>query len=160
MKDLVTLLPMLDELCVLQMTGAQLLEALENGVSMYPKLEGRFPCVSGIRFEFDAAMPPTNRIIPGTLQVGERPLDLSASYNVATKYYLASGKDGYTVFTKCNVISDGEGTPLLPDLIRQQVPRPARSQRPTAAPRSARADGTDMCRPDRACGCAAASLCC
>lgn len=120
MKDLVTLLPMLDELCVLQMTGAQLLEALENGVSMYPKLEGRFPCVSGIRFEFDAAMPPTNRIIPGTLQVGERPLDLSASYNVATKYYLASGKDGYTVFTKCNVISDGEGTPLLPDLIRQQ----------------------------------------
>lgn len=40
MKDLVTLLPMLDELCVLQLTGSQVLEALENGVSMYPKLEG------------------------------------------------------------------------------------------------------------------------
>jgi hypothetical protein len=30
---------------VLQASGAQLLEALENGVSMYPKLEGRFPQV-------------------------------------------------------------------------------------------------------------------
>jgi 5'-nucleotidase len=36
---------MLDETVVLQATGGQLLEALENGVSMYPKLEGRFPQV-------------------------------------------------------------------------------------------------------------------
>ncbi|EKX34505.1 hypothetical protein GUITHDRAFT_61689, partial [Guillardia theta CCMP2712] len=63
MKDLVTLLPMLDELCVIQLTGAQLLEALENGVCMYPKLEGRFPCVSGVRFEFDPDMPAGRRII-------------------------------------------------------------------------------------------------
>ena len=50
MKDLVTLLPMLDELCVLGLSGNQLHEALENGVSQYPKLEGRFPCVSGCDF--------------------------------------------------------------------------------------------------------------
>ena len=52
MKDLVTLLPMLDELCVLELTGSQLLEALENGVSMYPKLEGAampLPCARAIR---------------------------------------------------------------------------------------------------------------
>jgi hypothetical protein len=36
---------------VLGLTGQQLLEALENGVSQYPKLEGRFPCVSGVKFE-------------------------------------------------------------------------------------------------------------
>ena len=36
------LLPMLDELCLLQLTGAQVLEALENSVSQYPRLEGRF----------------------------------------------------------------------------------------------------------------------
>ena len=47
MRDLVKLLPMLDELCVLGLTGTQLHNALENGVSQYPKLEGRFPCVSG-----------------------------------------------------------------------------------------------------------------
>ena len=39
MRDLVKLLPMLDELCVLGLSGAQLHTALENGVSQYPKLE-------------------------------------------------------------------------------------------------------------------------
>ena len=39
MRDLVNLLPMLDELCVLGLTGSQLHAALENGVSQYPKLE-------------------------------------------------------------------------------------------------------------------------
>ncbi len=38
----VSLIPMLDELCLLEMTGAQILRALENGVSQYPRLEGRF----------------------------------------------------------------------------------------------------------------------
>jgi 5'-nucleotidase len=31
-----------DDTLVLQVTSAQLLLCLENGVSMYPKLEGRF----------------------------------------------------------------------------------------------------------------------
>ena len=45
-RDLRALLPMLDELCILEMTGEQVYDALENSVSMYPKLEGRFAQVS------------------------------------------------------------------------------------------------------------------
>eukprot|EP01047_Picozoa_sp_COSAG01_P099208 COSAG01_NODE_29267_length_641_cov_1.376384_1_plen_94_part_10 len=60
----VKLLPMLDELCVLGLSGTQLHRALENGVSQYPKLEGRFPCVSGVRFSFDPALPPNARVDP------------------------------------------------------------------------------------------------
>ena len=56
-KDLFTLLPMLDDMMTIELTGAELLAALENGVSQYPKLEGRFPCVSGVRFAFDPAKP-------------------------------------------------------------------------------------------------------
>ena len=51
---------MLDELCVLGLTGAQLLASLENGVSQYPKLEGRWPCVSGVSFTFDPKKPACN----------------------------------------------------------------------------------------------------
>ena len=40
-RDLVSLLPMLDELMVIGLTGKQVVEALENGVSQYPKLEGK-----------------------------------------------------------------------------------------------------------------------
>ena len=37
---------MMDPLVLLEVTGEQIHQALENGVSMYPKLEGRFPQVS------------------------------------------------------------------------------------------------------------------
>ena len=94
----VKLLPMLDELCVLGLSGAQLHRALENGVSQYPKLEGRFPCVSGVRFSFEPTQPPGARIDPASITVGGAALEAEKEYAVATKAYLAQGKDGYDVF--------------------------------------------------------------
>jgi hypothetical protein len=44
-QDLVAILPMLDTTGVLACSGRELVAALENGVSQYPKLEGRFPQV-------------------------------------------------------------------------------------------------------------------
>lgn len=38
---------------MLEMSGELILEALENSVSRYPAYEGRFPCVSNLRFSFD-----------------------------------------------------------------------------------------------------------
>ena len=43
-------------------SGQQIIDALENGVSKYPSLEGRFPQVSGISFGFDPTKPPGQRI--------------------------------------------------------------------------------------------------
>ncbi|PAA63281.1 hypothetical protein BOX15_Mlig025898g2 [Macrostomum lignano] len=56
--DLSRLFPMLDPLVVISIDGRTLLAALENGVSMWPALEGRFPQVSGLRFRFDGTRPP------------------------------------------------------------------------------------------------------
>jgi 5'-nucleotidase len=61
--DLVTLLPMMDSLVTMEVPGYILLQALENGVSKYPILEGRFPFLSGVRFEFDSTKPPGERIL-------------------------------------------------------------------------------------------------
>lgn len=46
LRDLMTILPIMDTVVVIQVRGDQLLEALENGVSKTPRLEGRFPHVS------------------------------------------------------------------------------------------------------------------
>jgi len=48
MLDLMAILPMVDSLVVIAVTGAQLVAALENGVSKYPALEGRFPQVLAV----------------------------------------------------------------------------------------------------------------
>ena len=76
MRDLVTLCPMADETVVIRVSGAQLLAALENGVSSYPKLEGRWPCVSGLRFAFDPSRPAGARVVPGSVRITSEALTL------------------------------------------------------------------------------------
>jgi len=48
LRDLMSILPMIDSLVVVAVTGTQLVDALENGVSKYPALEGRFPQVRAV----------------------------------------------------------------------------------------------------------------
>lgn len=45
----------------------QVVAALENGVSQWPKLEGRFPQTSGVKFKFDPSKPAGERVVPGSV---------------------------------------------------------------------------------------------
>ncbi|KAK7079008.1 hypothetical protein SK128_013735 [Halocaridina rubra] len=113
MRDLMTVLPMLDPLLVLEITGSQLLEVLENGVSQYPKLEGRFPLVAGIQFVFDPKADPGSRVIHDLVKVGDEYLLPNAKYRLVTKAYMSQGRDGYHVLTKCPILQDEEQCPML-----------------------------------------------
>ena len=55
--------------------GSQLIAALENGVSQYPKHEGRFPQVSGMKFCFDPDCEAYHRIVKDSILVGNEPLE-------------------------------------------------------------------------------------
>ncbi|KAA3675096.1 5'-nucleotidase [Paragonimus westermani] len=118
LRDLTNLLPMLDSMVLLQATGEQILKALENGVSQYPKLEGRFPLVAGIRFSFDPRRSPGNRIPCSSVTTQDKPLELNKTYRLAVKHYMASGKDGYDVLKECPVLVDDEEGPILSTLIQ------------------------------------------
>ena len=117
MKDLMEILPMVDPLWKLEVTGEQVLEALENGVSQYPRLEGRFPQVSGISFTFDPSRPSGDRICDTVLVAGE-PLERTRTYTLCTKGYIASGKDGYKVFKTAKVLLDHEAGIILNSEVR------------------------------------------
>lgn len=93
--------------------GAQVLECLENGVSQYPKLEGRFPQVSGITFAFDAKKPPGKRIEPKFVKVGDEYVEKERKYRLVTKAYIADGKDGYDCLEECKRLIDDENGPTL-----------------------------------------------
>ncbi|KAJ2558494.1 hypothetical protein EV175_000764 [Coemansia sp. RSA 1933] len=62
MRDIMEIFPFEDPIIVVKLTGDQIRRALENGVSKWPAQEGRFPQVSGIRFEFDPNRDPGDRI--------------------------------------------------------------------------------------------------
>ncbi|KAJ1661968.1 hypothetical protein IW140_006258 [Coemansia sp. RSA 1813] len=62
MRDIMEIFPFEDPVIVVKLTGSQIRRALENGVSKWPAQEGRFPQVSGIRFEFDSRREPGDRV--------------------------------------------------------------------------------------------------
>lgn len=46
-----------------------MIKALENGVSQFPKLEGRFPQVAGISYVFDPSKPAGERVAPELVKI-------------------------------------------------------------------------------------------
>ncbi|ESO03811.1 hypothetical protein HELRODRAFT_80178 [Helobdella robusta] len=106
LRDLVSIIPMVEPLVVLKINGCGVLEALENSVSKYPSLEGRFAQVSGVTFGFDPKKPPGHRIDPRHVKVQGEYLVLDKEYKLVTKAYLAEGKDGYDVFKRAEKLTD------------------------------------------------------
>jgi hypothetical protein len=93
LKTILECMPFEDPVVVLKSTGADILAALENGVSKLPALEGRFPQVSNINFTFDLSKPGGSRV--SSVSIGGKPLDLERVYNLATRGYMSRGKDAY-----------------------------------------------------------------
>lgn len=93
LKDIMDCFPFEDPVIVLRVTGRAIWDALENGVSEYPALEGRFPQVSNIRYEFHGGKPSGHRIMVAT--IGDEPIDMERKYVLVTRGYMGRGKDGY-----------------------------------------------------------------
>uniref|UniRef100_A0A1B6K7N1 5'-Nucleotidase C-terminal domain-containing protein n=2 Tax=Homalodisca liturata TaxID=320908 RepID=A0A1B6K7N1_9HEMI len=111
--DLVNVVPMRDPVVVLSVSGSGVLNALENGVCQYPKLEGRFPQVAGVSFAFDPELPPGSRVDPQLVRIGDEYLVPTQQYRLATKAYLHTGCDGYTIFKDAPVLVDEDECPEL-----------------------------------------------
>ncbi|XP_039298590.1 uncharacterized protein LOC120354819 [Nilaparvata lugens] len=84
--------------------GADILLALKNAVSAYPRLEGRFPQVTGVSFGFDPTAPPGQRVDASLVRVGDEYPDPNHKYLLAIKPYLHSGCDGYTGLKQATVV--------------------------------------------------------
>lgn len=116
-------MPAYNPVIVLEGTGAQVLKLLENGVSKVPGLEGRFPCVSGLRFTFDPKKPPGSRVDPASVvvvkhgQLQSTPIDLAKIYSVSTTEYISKGNDGFVEFESMKVIKDDDATFDITDMI-------------------------------------------
>ena len=92
-KDIMKTFPFEDPVVVLRVRGKNILAAIENGVSLVPALEGRYPHVSNIQFQYDPTRIPGSRVM--WAKINKEPLDLDKKYTLATRGYMARGKDGY-----------------------------------------------------------------
>ena len=108
-KDLFEVFPFESHVCVAELTGEVLLEALEHSVSFYPEEFGGFQQVSGLRFEFNPMLKPRVR----SVQVLNRhtqtfePLDRNKTYTLAHHdYHLKKHGNGFEMFSKARIVAD------------------------------------------------------
>lgn len=115
--DLAAACPYDNQIVKVEISGRVLLEILENSLAEYKSSVdvpgGRFLQVSGIRYTFDSAKVPNERLIEATLPDGT-PIDESAVYTVAVNNYMA-GKNGY-------LEGNGDGYTML-NLYSDEIPK-------------------------------------
>ena len=98
--QLIDVQPFGNTLFVMDLTGAEIRAALENGVSQWEAGAGRFMHVAGLKYTFDLSQKPGSRVTDvqvGTLKDGFKPLDAAATYKVVTNNFVAGGGDGFDV---------------------------------------------------------------
>ena len=100
------------------LTGGQVLDALENSVSQIEDVSGRFLQVSGLSYSYDLSRAPGSRVM--SVEVDGEPLDLASSYTIVTNNFVAGGGDGYEVFTQGQNLYDSQNldADVLADYIR------------------------------------------
>ena len=117
--DILTELPFGNVVVKLGLNGAQIWEALENGVSKVENGAGRFPQVSGMSFVWNPKAKGGARIV--SAKIGGQPLNKGRTYTVATNNYAAGGGDGYKVFKKGKVLIDASGATLLASMVMSYI---------------------------------------
>jgi 2',3'-cyclic-nucleotide 2'-phosphodiesterase (5'-nucleotidase family) len=120
-KDILAELPFNNRVVVVELSGADLLAAVENGLSALPLASGRFPQVAGLKIEFDAGRPAGQRVL--TIAVAGMPLDRSKDYRVAILDFLARGGDNYTTLRDARRITPDNDAPLLATEVISYVER-------------------------------------
>ncbi|AHE97094.1 bifunctional metallophosphatase/5'-nucleotidase [Thioalkalivibrio paradoxus] len=104
--DVFTILPFTNTLHVLDLSGAEIIETLEQAVADPDSGGGAYPYAAGLRFAVDRSAPPGARI--GAVEVNSRlagdwvPIDPEARYAVVTNSFIAGGGDGYEVFARAS----------------------------------------------------------
>ena len=115
-RDILSELPFGNKTIMIELTGREIVAALENGLSKIEEGAGRFPHVSGLNIVYDSNKPAGERIIE--VNRDGSALDPDATFTLATNDYVGNGGDGYGVFVgKKRLIDANAGTLMATQVI-------------------------------------------
>ncbi|KIL46638.1 5'-nucleotidase [Jeotgalibacillus alimentarius] len=100
--DVLTVMPFGNDLAIMNLSGAEIFEALEHSVSEYPAELGAFLHVSGMQFTFDPSMEAGSRVQEAYVWMGDEAVMIEEDemYKVATNVFTAKGGDNFDVFAE------------------------------------------------------------
>lgn len=119
-EDALSVFPYGNMICMAEISGQKIKDALEMGVKNYPEESGGFIHVSGLTYTVDSSVPSSvvldekrNFVSVGgeyrvrDIYVGEEPLDVNRTYTLAShNYWLKSGGDGMSMLMGCPILKD------------------------------------------------------
>jgi 2',3'-cyclic-nucleotide 2'-phosphodiesterase (5'-nucleotidase family) len=118
--DIIAVHPFGNMLTVIEVSGQQILDALEWGAKAVPGENGGFIQVSGLTYEIDATIDSPcveddnsmfvkikGKRRVSNVMVGDKPIDPKAKYTLAGHDYMLLGHgDGFTMFDGATVLQD------------------------------------------------------
>ena len=120
-QEIIAVHPFGNNACLAEVTGQQILDALELGAINYPEDSGGFLQVSGLTYAIDPSIP--SGVVKNDkgefvevagerrvkeVKIGGEAIDPEKTYLLATHdYYLKKGGDGFTMFPGSKLVQDG-----------------------------------------------------
>ena len=131
-KEIKTVVPFENTLCVIYVTGAELLEVLEASTFVIPELSGGFSQTAGLEWTIDAtkpydrgaAYPDSTYYAPNSIRrvsiqrVNGQPFDPAATYAIVGNDFMADGGDTYSLLARSEHFDTGF---LLEEIIAAYV---------------------------------------
>jgi 5'-nucleotidase len=95
--DIYSVQPFGNQIVTVTMTGSQILRLLEQQWS-----NGKATVLSpaGLTYTYIESSPKGSKVVADSVRIGGQPLNPVATYRITTNSFLASGGDGFTVFTE------------------------------------------------------------
>ena len=98
--DIYRVQPFSNTLVTMTLTGRQLMRVLEqqwlrgSGAGDRPRL---LQVSEGFGYEWDSSKPPGARVVPGSVRIDGKPIELTERYRITANSFLADGGDGFTL---------------------------------------------------------------
>jgi 5'-nucleotidase / UDP-sugar diphosphatase len=118
-RDVHGLLPFTNAVMKLAVSGARLMETLEQGLAGLEREGGGYLQASGLRMAYDPRRPVGQRVV--TLEVAGAPVDPARIYTLAVVDYVAGGGDGITALRDARVLVDAVSGPQLSDVLLDAI---------------------------------------
>jgi len=113
--DILSALPFANRAVVVKITGKQLTQMLEHGLSAIEYKSGRFLQLSGIDMEYSATEPSGKRI--KTVRINKQPIENEKHYTLTTADYIYHGGDGFKQLQNSEVIVAAEAGELITNIV-------------------------------------------
>ena len=102
--QVIDMLPYDDRVWKIKATGAQILQVLQNGISMLPNENGDFVQVSGLKYTATVSNHSLSDVLVQRTDGTYEPIDPERTYQVAVLDYCVVGDGFQDVFNECTVV--------------------------------------------------------